>query len=149
MANDAFLRIAALSGYFFACPFPQIPMHVVQAPRIRFLRAHRRIVAGRIAGEPGVFAQPGRIVAEGVLGRRSRTGRVVPFRVGGQTNELVFRDQTGAPEERRRGLTEITGLRQRNHLDRISLPFPAAGIIAHYGLPQVLRNFVLGDGVRL
>src|SRR5438067_13314985 len=48
-------------------PLPDVAVHVVQAPGVRLLLAHRRVLALGVAVEPGVLLQAISLVPEGVL----------------------------------------------------------------------------------
>ena len=67
-------------------PLPHIPVHVVQAERIRFLQARlmRVSLSGgvRVFNEPSMLPKLRRIVAEGIHGRRSSPTGVLPLRLG-------------------------------------------------------------------
>ena len=131
-------------------PFPQVAVHVVQAPRIGLLRADRRIVARGVARVPAVVAE---------LRSASSPNEyfvVVPARAAyshsasrRQADHLRRLDQLCRPASARSPCAQnCLRLVERQHLDRVPLALPAAGIAAHHRFPQVLRHFVLGDRKR-
>src|SRR5262245_43005272 len=63
-------------------PLPDVAVQVVQAPGVRLLAADRRIFPLRVALEPGVILQVGRVVAERIARVRAGAASVLPFRLG-------------------------------------------------------------------
>ena len=79
--------------------FPQITVHVVQAPRVRLEGADWGVVSSGVPGVPSVRVQLGRLlanvaircrrVAETVGGRRASSAAILPLGFCGQANHFA------------------------------------------------------------
>src|SRR5208283_2702727 len=79
-ASRAVGRSAFIAGVpGIRAPFPDIAVHVVQAPGVRFLLADRGILALGVALEPGVVLQVIGLVAERPGSDGSRPAGIFPF----------------------------------------------------------------------
>src|SRR5262249_36515587 len=125
-------------------PLPDVAMHVVQAPGVGLLAAHRRVVAGGVALEPSAGAPRLPVVAETVVAGRPGPAGILPFRLRRQADHLLVADQLPLAQLDRHLGAEVVGLLPAHHLDGVARALPAAGVLAHHRLVKLLRHLVAG-----
>jgi hypothetical protein len=116
-------------------PLGDVAVHVVEAPRVRLLRADRMGLLVGVVREPGVFPLAAG-VAERVVRRRSRTAGVLPFRLGRQPiavlREVALRRVLVVAGLEALGLrphvAEQRGFRPGDHLDGEIRTLEARGV---------------------
>src|SRR5262249_41374676 len=69
-------------------PFSSVPVHVVQAPGIRFLLSYGVRFAVGVVDVPGIISQCFRVIAERVGGLGPRTTSILPLRLSWQAVDL-------------------------------------------------------------
>src|SRR5262249_15538408 len=141
VGRRAFERITPRIG----APLPHVAVHVVEAPRVRLLLADGRIVALRVAGEPRVFTDVLRIVAEGIARLGPGAAGVFPLGLPRQANDLIRTDQLAFLQLLRHLAAELVRLVPAHHLDRVAHALPLARILADHRLVQLLRYLVASE----
>ena len=137
------LRIEAIAAIQILAPFPHIAAHIVQTEGVGLFGAHSAWGAAAVVVVP---ADDGESVAAAVQERRvaevlATAGGVFPFRLGGQT--VVHSGLLVELEE------ENLHLVPGNILHGQVIAHHAARVGAHNLLPQLLGDFIFGDGETL
>lgn len=142
-AGGVLLGLLAVYTIQILAPFPHIAAHIVQTEGVGLFGAHSAWGAAAVVVVP---ADDGESVAAAVQERRvaevlATAGGVFPFRLGGQT--VVHSGLLVEPEE------ENLHLVPGNILHGQVIAHHAARVGAHNLLPQLLGDFIFGDGETL
>ena len=76
---------AVLLGVKIVAPFPNVAVHIAQAPRVRLFFTDRMRGLDRVVLVPGTLSQLTSVVADRISAARFAAARVFPFGFGGKS----------------------------------------------------------------
>ena len=123
-------------------PLPNIAVHVIQAPSIRFFAADGMTCLSRVSTEPSVIAELRVIITKTVLCSRACPTRVLPLSF---SRELINSAGGSFFRQTLQFKTEFNRVCPRNSLHGIPRPLKESGVRTHDFGPLLLGHFMNAD----